>query len=61
MSDRTGPAALDQTAATFNGQRGITVGHRTGLSARQMGDLAVLILPPKDPFPYSALPASTTS
>lgn len=35
---------------------------RTGRSfRRRMGDSRVLILPPKDPAPYTPAPASTTS
>ncbi len=51
MGDRTGLAALHQTAATFDGQRGITVEHERVL--RSADELVVLlILPPEDPSAF---------
>ncbi|CCW15591.1 hypothetical protein EBESD8_61680 [Rhodococcus aetherivorans] len=51
VGDRTGLAALDEAAASLDGQWGARGGARTGSSCRRMGDLAVLILPSEDPSP----------
>jgi hypothetical protein len=51
MGDRTVLAAGDESAAAFDRQRGVTVGHRRVFPVDGARDLAVLILPPKDPSP----------
>lgn len=52
MGQRTGLAPLDETAATFDGQRGVTVEHGRVLSVA-LGELVVLpILPSEGPSAF---------
>ncbi len=49
MSDRAGPAAVHEPVAALDGERGITVRHGGSFGLWLMCELALHILPPKEP------------
>jgi hypothetical protein len=55
MRDRADPAAVHEPVAALDGERGITVRHGGSFDLWLMCELALHILPPKEP-PLSAHP-----